>query len=344
MAPVRGREEGVGAEATASPPVIARQAWRVSGSPSRGDGPPRTPRGRRRRAAGRRRLVLDGGQAAARAWRQSCSAERQAPRRWAVNDRRQRGAACHDTAPFADLRVMTMADGEAHPAATSSSSQCSTSSGIGGSRSGARGRPPLERARLSGSIPRRPDPPGFSSTPPTSLDRAGVVVRARRVVPSELGEDSQAASTAKSRRDAGRLTCAAREGPGRLAGERGSGCSNSGCDTLMEPNRCSAFVLKDAWIPEGDRRRLVAELWSRGADPGALDEVPAGGGAQVAGQARVFLTRRGTVPCADTRSTAPRDALELSAEERRPRLEPPDRWASGPVHSAGDPARPRPSR
>ena len=77
------------------------------------------------------------------------------------------------------------------------------------------------------------------------------------------------------------------------------------------------FVLKDAWIPEGYGRRLVAEMWLYPDGQRILELstkcLPAET-LQVAGQTRVFLTRRG-VDLSGHQQTKTRTALEFFSKE-----------------------------
>jgi len=196
----------------------------------------------------------------------------------------------------------------------------------------------------------------FFDTPDLALDRAGIVVRARRiqnkgddsvvklrpVVPSELPAEIRRSPSFNVEVDAmpGGYVCSASlkgrpaTGDVRLAvqGEvplrRLFSKEQRAFFTAHAPEGVQLeglsvlgpiFVLKDAWIPEGFKRRLVVEMWLYPDGERILELstkcLPAEA-LLVAGQARVFLTRRG-ISLSGHQQTKTRTALEFFSAELR---------------------------
>jgi hypothetical protein len=194
----------------------------------------------------------------------------------------------------------------------------------------------------------------FFDTPDLALDRAGIVVRARRVqnkgddsvvklrpvVPSELPAEIRRSPSFNVEVDAmpGGYVCSASlkgrpaTGDVRLAvhGEaplrklfskeqRAFFAAHAPEGTRLENLSILGpiFVLKDAWIPEGFGRRLVVEMWLYPDGERILELstkcLPAEA-LMVAGQARVFLTRRG-ISLSGHQQTKTRTALEFFSKE-----------------------------
>jgi hypothetical protein len=196
----------------------------------------------------------------------------------------------------------------------------------------------------------------FFDTPDLALDRAGVVVRARRiagkgddsvvklrpVVPAELPAEIRRSPAFNVEVDAmpGGYVCSAsmkgrpatgdvkraiagevpmrrlfsKEQRAFFAAHAPAGADLEGLSVLGP-----IFVLKDAWIPEGFGRRLVAEMWLYPNGERILELstkcLPAEA-LMVAGQARVFLTRRG-ISLSGHQQTKTRTALEFFSAELR---------------------------
>ena len=194
----------------------------------------------------------------------------------------------------------------------------------------------------------------FFDTPDLALDRAGVVVRARRiagkgddsvvklrpVVPAELPAEIRRSPAFNVEVDAmpGGYVCSAsmkgrpatgdvkraiagdvplrrlfsKEQRAFFAAHAPGGAELEGLSVLGP-----IFVLKDAWVPEGFGRRLVAEMWLYPDGERILELsmkcLPAEA-LQVAGQARVFLTRRG-ISLSGHQQTKTRTALEFFSKE-----------------------------
>jgi len=196
----------------------------------------------------------------------------------------------------------------------------------------------------------------FFDTPDLALDRAGVVVRARRiagkgddsvvklrpVVPAELPAEIRRSPSFNVEVDAmpGGYVCSAslkgRPATGdvkrvvagevplrRLFSKEQRAFLQEHAPEGTELENLSVlgpiFVLKDAWIPEGYGRRLVAELWLYPDGERILELstkcLPAEA-LQVAGQTRVFLTRRG-ISLSGHQQTKTRTALEFFSAELR---------------------------
>ena len=194
----------------------------------------------------------------------------------------------------------------------------------------------------------------FFDTPDLDLDKAGVVVRARRsqgaeddtvvklrpVVPSELAEELRMSSSFGVEVDAmpGGFVCSGsmkgkvRAGDVRavLRGEKESRkLFNKDQRALYEQHAPAGikledlrtlgpiFVLKLKFTPEGAPRRLVAEVWLY-PDGSRILELSTkclpSEAFQVAAECRVFLTERG-IELAGAQQTKTRTALEFFASE-----------------------------
>jgi len=196
----------------------------------------------------------------------------------------------------------------------------------------------------------------FFDTPDLALDRAGVVVRARRiqvkgddstvklrpVVPASLPAELRRSSSFVVEVDAmpGGFVCSGslkgRPTPGdvklAIAGEvplrklfskeqrayfgqhAPEGISLDGLSVLGP-----IFVLKDAFVPEGLGRRLVAEVWLYPDGERVLElstRCLPSEALQVAGEVRVFLTRRG-IDLSGVQQTKTRTALQFFSKELR---------------------------
>jgi hypothetical protein len=194
----------------------------------------------------------------------------------------------------------------------------------------------------------------FFDTPDLALDRAGVVVRARRiagkgddsvvklrpVVPADLPAEIRRSSSFNVEVDAmpGGYVCSAsmkgrpvtgdvrlavngetplrklfsKEQRAFFAAHAPVGVGLDGLSVLGP-----IFVLKVAWIPEGFGRRLVGEMWLYPNGERILELstkcLPAEA-LLVAGEARVFLTRRG-ISLSGHQQTKTRTALEFFSKE-----------------------------
>jgi hypothetical protein len=196
----------------------------------------------------------------------------------------------------------------------------------------------------------------FFDTPDLALDRAGVVVRARRiqgkgddsvvklrpVVPADLPAEIRKSPAFVVEVDAmpGGYVCSAslkgRPTPGdvkrAIAGEvslrklfskeqRAFFEAHAPDGTRLENLSVLGpiFVLKDAWVPEGYGRRLVGEMWLY-PDGERIMELSTkclpSEALQVAGLTRVFLTRRG-IDLSGHQQTKTRTALEFFSKELR---------------------------
>jgi len=194
----------------------------------------------------------------------------------------------------------------------------------------------------------------FFDTPDLALDRAGVVVRARRiagkgddsvvklrpVVPADLPAEIRRSSSFNVEVDAmpGGYVCSAsmkgrpvtgdvrlavngkaplrklfsKEQRAFFAAHAPAGVGLEGLSVLGP-----IFVLKVAWVPEGFGRRLVGEMWLYPNGERILELstkcLPAEA-LLVAGEARVFLTRRG-ISLSGHQQTKTRTALEFFSKE-----------------------------
>ena len=196
----------------------------------------------------------------------------------------------------------------------------------------------------------------FFDTPDLALDRAGVVVRARRiqgkgddsvvklrpVVPAELPAEIRRSPAFVVEVDAmpGGYVCSAslkgRPTPGdvkrAIAGElslrklfskeQRAFFEAHAPDGIRLENLSvlgPIFVLKDAWVPEGYGRRLVGEMWLYPDGERILElstKCLPSEALQVAGLTRVFLTRRG-IDLTGHQQTKTRTALEIFSKELR---------------------------
>jgi hypothetical protein len=196
----------------------------------------------------------------------------------------------------------------------------------------------------------------FFDTPDLALDRAGVVIRARRiqgkgddsvvklrpVVPSDLPAETRRSASFNVEVDVmpGGYVCSAsmtgRPAPGdvkrAIAGEgpirRLFSKEQRAFYALHAPEGLNLeslsvlgpiFVLKDAWVPEGYRRRLVAEMWLYPDGERILELstkcLPAEA-LEVGWQTRAFLARRG-IDLTGHQQTKTRTALEFFSKELR---------------------------